>query len=136
MRSIKRYLQLYDDIQSELPCFVNIGFVQVDGREIKKRLLSTCHELVDYMFSQVLEFVVRRANEITKDIAFLIENICVIPETTSALIQIEELVERIRLRENKELRADFNEIAAWMYLLINQRVKFDQNDLMTLYKTS
>lgn len=88
------------------------------------------------MFSQVLEFVVRRANEITKDIAFLIENICVIPESTRALIQIEELVERIRLKENKVLRADFNEIAAWMYLLVNQRVKFDQNDLMTLYKTS
>ena len=75
----------------------------------------------------------RRANEITKDIAFLIERISALPDSAKALIEIEALIERIRVRENKVLQADFSEVVAWTYVLINQRVKFDHDNLKTLY---
>lgn len=51
MREVTRYLLLHDEIYLKLPYFVDIGFIQVDGREMKRILMGICHELIDYMFN-------------------------------------------------------------------------------------
>ena len=39
---VNRYNSIYQEIQENLPFFIKVGFVHVDGREIKARLLSIC----------------------------------------------------------------------------------------------
>lgn len=67
----------------------------------------------------MLDFILRRSNEISKDIQFLCESIAAVPDTTKSLIDLEALIEKIDHKENRILQEDFTEIAYWTYSLVN-----------------
>ena len=98
--------------------------------------MNICTELIEFMYNYIMNFINKRSTDISKQISYLCESVSIIPENTKALIELESLIERIRIKENNSINNDFNEITSWLYSLINQRVRFTSEDLKGLHITS
>ena len=70
-KMIQNYQELYQQVHSKLPFYINMNMVQVDCVDVKKNLLATINELIAMMLNGINNYLLAKNTEIYKEIEII-----------------------------------------------------------------
>lgn len=73
--------------------------ILIDGGDIKRKYLMICEDLINTLMKQINAILLKKNNDIQKDIGSLMDSIAIKPENEELLVQVEKNIEKLRLKD-------------------------------------
>ena len=102
-----------------MPFYVRMNMIEVNGLEVKQKLLETCESLEENLVRAIHKFVIKRITDLSKEIGDLFQGVQSKAETAEKLVEIERNIEKIRVSEFKKVQHDFSDTCKWLFELYN-----------------
>jgi len=77
--------------------------IEVNGLEVKVKLLETCETLEQNLIKAINKFVLKRIADLSKEIGDLFQGVQSKAESAEKLVEIEKNIEKIRASEFKKV---------------------------------
>jgi len=114
---ILRYQKLSEEVNRQVPFFVRMNMILIDGLDVKKNFLNICEEIKVKLFSAIHSLILKKIQTINSEITSLLEGINSKADSEKKLVELEKNVETIRLKKNREISNDFKDTVKWLILL-------------------
>ncbi|KRX11121.1 P-loop containing nucleoside triphosphate hydrolase [Pseudocohnilembus persalinus] len=132
---INEYQKLYQEVYDNLPFFIRLNMVIVNGVQVKKKYLSTINKLIQKLQEEGIQKQIFDLNkEIQQEISQLIDIISKTADSTEILVGLEKKVDEIRTVDEKKLMAKYKELCNWLSYYLNQTILKDENQLKEVVK--
>jgi predicted ArsR family transcriptional regulator len=80
-----------------------MNMIEVNGLEVKVKLLETCETLEQNLIKAINKFVLKRIADLSKEIGDLFQGVQSKAESAEKLVEIEKNIEKIRASEFKKV---------------------------------
>jgi dynein heavy chain len=125
-REINKYKTLYAEVNKNIPFYVRMNMVLIDGVEVKQKFLQICDQIIEQLMKSIHAFIMKKNTEITKEIGGLLEGISYKADTPEKLVEIERNIEKIKVKEHNEIEANFSDLKQWLFMLYSYQYKPDE----------
>lgn len=109
-----------------MPFYVRMNLIEVNGLEVKQKLLETCESLEENLVRAIHKFVLKRISDLSKEIGDLFQGVQSKAETAEKLVEIERNIEKIRVSEFKKVQLDFADTCKWLFELYNNNFQCEE----------
>lgn len=114
---ILKYQKIIDEVILQVPFFVRMNMILIDGLDVKKNFLNICEEIKSKLFSAIHSLILKKIQSINTEITTLLEGINAKADSEKKLVELERNVEIIRLKKNREISNEFKDTVKWLMCL-------------------
>ncbi len=132
---MQKYKSLYKEVNQMVPFYVRMNMIEVNGLEVKSKLLETCEKLEETLVKAIDRLVLKKIGDLSKDIQDLLQGVTIKAESAEKLVEIERNIEKIRVTEFKRVLHEFTETTKWLFELYNNNFKSEE-ELKLMYQLS
>lgn len=90
--------------------------ILIDGNHIKRKYLQICEDLVNNLMKKINSILIQKNIDLQRDIGLLMDSISINPENEELLVQVERNLERLKLKDQKIVNDEFEDIIKWQSL--------------------
>ena len=114
---IQKYQKIIEEVNKQVPFFVRMNMILIDGLDVKKNFLNICEEIKCKLYAAIHGLILKKIQGINTEITSLLEGINGKADSEKKLVELERNVEIIRLKKNREILNDFKDTVKWLMLL-------------------
>ena len=117
--ALLKYQTYWERIRVEIPFMVNFNMMAVDCTEIKQLLLDSCFEIECKLLEKISDNIIDTKTKIQSRINEILQKIRQSADRADELVELEEYIEKIRSKEESQIKQKFDDNLAWVQLLYN-----------------
>ncbi len=125
-QQIAKYQQMYQTVNEQVPFFVRMNMIEINGLEVKQKLLDTCVALEESLVRAIHKLVVKKIQELSKEIGDLFQGVQNKADSVEKLVEIERNIEKIRMSEFKRVQIEFVDTTKWLFELYNNNFNCEE----------
>lgn len=132
---ILKYQKLIDEVNRNVPFFVRMNMILIDGLDVKKNFLNILEEIKSKLYSAIHGLIVKKIGAVNTEITNLFDGISAKAESEKKLVELEKNAELIRLQKNREISTEFKDTVKWLLLLYDYPFHPEPEDEVKLIYT-
>ena len=136
LAEITKYEKAWQNVNDNIPFFIRMSMIIIDCRDVKKKLLSICTELMNKLLIAIFSLMNEKNAVICKDIENIKDSISGKAETAERLVELEQNIDKTRKSEFARIHREFQDLTKWLSFLYNTSYKISDEDLNKIYKSS
>ncbi|EAR85626.2 dynein heavy chain (macronuclear) [Tetrahymena thermophila SB210] len=136
IKKFKEFQQIQLNIEQNLPPFIRMNMILVDGCQVKREYVKICSQIMEKLADSIGETIKQKSLQMDADITKLLQNISKNVDSTQTLVHLEQEIERIRMKEERRITLEYKDLCEWMSFQIGKPRRIDQSEFLKLYGTS
>ena len=134
---ITKYQLVYEQIMEEVPFYIRMSMINIDCIAVKKKLLQNCQDFIE---KRLLTSILNIVNGNTMQINLELENIRneIVRERVDSidkLVELEAAVERVKTKDYKRIKEDFENLYKWLLMLVNTPFNLSDEEIKKVHET-